>query len=156
MSCPYCHPQDISLARSYNIENVHGRFNPTYYHTQIFTPGETDINHKIRCTPTFHSQIMYHAPSNKKTIKNVHYQPTPSTKEVVYKNLSKGTKQDQFYNKRGNCCYRSDELWYDSSKADIFKRLECLKANYAHERKQIDLGSNPVFGGATIDVCEVE
>jgi hypothetical protein len=92
--------------------------------------------------------------AKRKATANSHYKPSNSSKGVAYKNVSKGRKQDQFYNRRGNCCYRSNELWYDSSKEDIFKKLDCCcKGNYAHDRKQIDLGSDLVFGGATVDIC---
>lgn len=36
MICPYCLPQQHSLARNYNIELVQPRFIPTYQHTQLF------------------------------------------------------------------------------------------------------------------------
>ena len=33
------------------------------------------------------------------------------------------------------------------------KKLECCRRdNYAHDRKQIDLGSNPVFGGGFVEI----
>lgn len=160
MICPYCTQQEVSLARSYNIERVHERFIPTYFHTQIFSPVEMAPQIKIRCTPTFHSQIMRvdgYGQTKKKSTNNTYYKRPSSAKEVVYKNCSKGKKQEQFYNRKGNCCYRSNELWYDSSKEDTFKRLEyCCRGNYAHDRKQVDLGSNPVFGGVTVDVCSCD
>jgi hypothetical protein len=111
MICTYCYPQEISLARSYNIENVDSRFIPTYYHTQIFGPVEGNPNPNVRCTPTFHSQILRNGenrPVHRKTANATTSKRPESAKEVVYKNCSKAKKQDQFYNRRGNCCYRSN------------------------------------------------
>lgn len=61
------------------------------------------------------------------------YKRPSSAKPVVYKNLSRGRTQQEFYNHKANCCYRSNELWYDSNREDLIKKLQCrCTANYAH------------------------
>lgn len=89
------------------------RFNPTYFHSQIF--GNTQpVASKVRCTPTYHSQAFkidgYGHNCKGKCVKKT---------EVIQKNTNvnvearKTNKNGDFTNNRGKSCYNGRVKWYD-------------------------------------------